>query len=79
MKDTTTGKDIFKCVENAFRTMELPRKKMVSVTTDGYPSLIEKNVGLLKRLCDHVAEIDCTGAVAYAESFRRGQSFVIIV
>ena len=24
MKDTTTGKDIFKCVEKTFRTMELP-------------------------------------------------------
>ena len=27
MKDTTTGKDIFECVENAFRTMELPWQK----------------------------------------------------
>ena len=83
MKDTTTGEDIFKCVENAFRTMELPRQKMkmVSVTTDGYPSLTGKNVGLLKRLSDRVAEVDCTRAVAYAESFRGGggQSFVIIV
>ena len=51
MKDATTGEDIFKCVENAFRTMELPRQKMVSVTTDGYSSLTGKNVGLLKRVC----------------------------
>ena len=39
MKDTTTGGDIFECVGNAFRTMELPWQKMVSVTTDGCPSL----------------------------------------
>ena len=64
MKNTTTGEDIFKCVENAFRTMELPRQKIVSVTTDGYPSLTGKNVGLLKRLSDRVAEVDCTRAVA---------------
>ena len=38
MKDTTTGKDIFECVENAFRTMELPWQKMVSVTgPNSYP------------------------------------------
>ena len=55
MKNTTTGEDIFKCVKNAFRTMELPRHKMVSVTKDG----TGKNVSLLKRLSDHVAEVDC--------------------
>ena len=60
MKDTTTGEDIFECVENAFRTMELPWQKMVSVTSDGCPSLTGKNVGLLKRLSDCVAEVDCT-------------------
>ena len=38
MKDTTTGEDIFECVENAFRTMESPWQKMFSVTTDGCPS-----------------------------------------
>ena len=60
MKDTTTGEDIFECVENTFRTMELPWQKMVSVTTDGCPSLTGKNVCLLKRLNDRVAEVDCT-------------------
>ena len=60
MKDTTTGEDIFECVKNAFRTMELPWQKMASVTTDGCPSLTGKNVGLLKRLSDRVAEVDCT-------------------
>ena len=44
----------------AFRTMELPWQKMVSVTTDGCPSLTGKNVGLLRRLSDRVAEVDCT-------------------
>ena len=58
MKDTTTGGDIFECVGNAFRTMELPWQKMVSVTTDGFPSLTGKNVEW--RLSDRVAEVDCT-------------------
>ena len=58
MKDTTTGKDIFECVKNALRTMELPRQKMVSVTAGGCPTLTGKNVGLLKRLSDCVAEVD---------------------
>ena len=60
MKYTTTGEDIFECVENTFRTMELPWQKMVSVTTDGYLLLTGKNVGLLKRLSARVAEVDCT-------------------
>ena len=60
IKSTTTGEDIFECVENAFRIIELPWQKMVSVTTYGCPSLTGKNVGLLKRLSDRVAEIDCT-------------------
>ena len=60
MKDTTTGGDIFECVGNAFCTMELPWQKMVSVTTDGCPSLTGKNVGLLRRLSYRVAEVDCT-------------------
>ena len=60
MKDTTTGEDIFECVKNALRTMELSWQNMVSVTTDGCPSLTGKNVGLLKRLSDRVAEVDCT-------------------
>ena len=60
MKDITTGEDIFECMENTIRTMELPWQKMVSVTTDGCPSLTGKNVGLLKRLSDRVADVDCT-------------------
>ena len=60
MKDTTTREDIFECVKNALRTMELSWQNMVSVTTDGCPSLTGKNVGLLKRLSDRVAEVDCT-------------------
>ncbi|XP_078495376.1 general transcription factor II-I repeat domain-containing protein 2A-like [Ciona intestinalis] len=60
MKGTTTGKDYFECVQNAMHTMQLPWQKLSSVTTDGCPSLTGKKVGLLKRLGDHVAEVDCT-------------------
>ena len=60
MKDKTTGAYIFECVENAFRTMELPWQKMVSVNTDSCQSLTGKNVCLRKILSDSVAEVDCT-------------------
>ena len=40
--------------------MELSWQNMVSVTTDSYPSLTGKNVGLSKRLSDCIAEDDCT-------------------
>ena len=60
MKDRTTGEDIFECVKKSISTMNLSWKNMVSATTDGCPSLTGKNVGLLKRISDHVAEVDCT-------------------
>ena len=60
MKNRTTGEDIFECVQKSISTMNLSWKNMVSVTTDGCPSLTGKNVGLLKRISDHVAEVDCT-------------------
>ena len=47
-------------MENAFGTMELSGQKMVSVTTDGCPSLTGKNVSLLKRLSGRVVDVDCT-------------------
>ena len=65
MKDITTGEDIFECVENTLRTMELPWQKMVSVNTDGCSSLTGKNVGLLKRLSNRVAEVDCTRGLIF--------------
>ena len=60
MKDTTTGEDIFKCVGKVMHTMQLSWLKMVSVTTDGCPSLTVKKLSLLKRLSDRVSEFDCT-------------------
>ena len=60
MKDRITGEDMFECVKNAFSKIKLSWKNMVSVTTDCCPSLTGKNVGLLKRLSEHVAEVDCT-------------------
>ncbi|KII70629.1 General transcription factor II-I repeat domain-containing protein 2A [Thelohanellus kitauei] len=58
MKGTSTGEDIFKCVENAFHKIELSWQKMTSITTDGSPYLTGKKVGLLKRICDQAAEVD---------------------
>ena len=60
MKDRTSGEDIFECVKNEFSKMQLSWKNMVSVTMDGCTQLTEKNVVVLKRLSDYVAEVDCT-------------------
>jgi hypothetical protein len=49
LKDTTTGQDLFDCVQNCFDRMGLPWNKLASITTDGAPALTGKNVGLIKR------------------------------
>uniref|UniRef100_A0A023F0X1 Proteinral transcription factor ii-i repeat domain-containing protein 2b n=1 Tax=Triatoma infestans TaxID=30076 RepID=A0A023F0X1_TRIIF len=57
MKDTTTGEDFFLAVEECLVKVSLTWNKIVSVTTDGCPSLTGKNVGLLKRIRDKVKEL----------------------
>ncbi|KII67267.1 General transcription factor II-I repeat domain-containing protein 2 [Thelohanellus kitauei] len=58
MKDTTTGEDIFKRMENSLHKMELPWPKMTSIMKDGSLSMAGKKVGLLKIIRNHVAEVD---------------------
>ena len=74
MKDTEA--DLFDCVEKAIRKMELPWQKMVSITTDGCPSLTGKNVGLLKRLSDRVAEVDCTRVLIFLHCIKTNKCFL---
>ena len=54
LKDITTGQDLFESVENCLDRSGLPLHKLASITTDGAPALIGKNVGLIKLLNDKV-------------------------
>ena len=56
LKDQTTGADIFEKVDNCLTRYNLQWNKMVSVTTDGAPSLTDKNVGALKKIQDKIFE-----------------------
>lgn len=57
MKDTTTNEDFSIAVEECLIKVNLTWNKIVSIITDGCPSLTEKNVGLLKRISDIVKEM----------------------
>ncbi|XP_005817565.2 general transcription factor II-I repeat domain-containing protein 2-like [Xiphophorus maculatus] len=58
MKGTTTGSDLFMEVNACMDTLGLKWDRLAGVTTDGCPNFTGKNVGLLKRMQDKVAEID---------------------
>lgn len=55
MKGTTTGNDLFVAVVDSLEKIKIDWTKIVSITTDGCPSLTGKNVGLLKRIQDKIA------------------------
>ena len=56
MKASTTGEDIFKEVEKIFNDVDLNWSKLLSVTTDGCPSLTGKNKGLMTRIKNKINE-----------------------
>ncbi|XP_068506404.1 general transcription factor II-I repeat domain-containing protein 2-like [Syngnathus scovelli] len=58
MKGTTTRSDLFMEVNACMDTLGLKWDRLAGVTTDGCPNLTGKNVGLLKRMQDKVAEVD---------------------
>ena len=51
---TTMSSDLCTEVDACFSKVKLKWNKLVGVTTDGYPSLTEKNVCLLKHMQDQV-------------------------
>ena len=48
--DRTTGQDIFNELCNVLRILDVDLKKVVSITTDGRPSIVVRNLGLTTRL-----------------------------
>ncbi|XP_042337051.1 general transcription factor II-I repeat domain-containing protein 2B-like, partial [Plectropomus leopardus] len=58
LKGTTTGSDLFTEVNACMDTLGPKWDRLAGVTTDGCPHLTGKNVGLLKRMQDKMAETD---------------------
>ncbi|XP_077971735.1 general transcription factor II-I repeat domain-containing protein 2-like [Styela clava] len=54
LKGTTTGHDLFNSVMHSLETSQLCLDKLVSITTDGAPSLTGKHTGLIKRINDKI-------------------------
>ena len=56
LKDTATGKDLYSSVINSLIRSGLSLDKLVSITTDGAPSLTGKHSGLVKLMNDKIKE-----------------------
>ena len=50
LKGSTTGQDMFDAVMHSLEKLQLCLDKLVSITTDGAPSLTGKHSGLIKRI-----------------------------
>lgn len=48
LKGNCTGLDIFNEFNNVFKEMDINLQKIVSVTTDGAPSMVGKNIGFIR-------------------------------
>ena len=56
IKGTTTGADILKTLLQCLEVMNLNLAKLVSITTDGAPSMVEKNKGVVALLQKHMED-----------------------
>jgi len=52
MKDTTRGEDVLKSLMDFAAEKKLPLNKLVSVCTDGAPSMLGKHKGFVALLCE---------------------------
>ncbi|UYV81898.1 hypothetical protein LAZ67_21000070 [Cordylochernes scorpioides] len=57
MHGTTTGKDIFNCVNDLLQKYNLPKSKLTSVAKDGAPSMTGKTNGFVALLRKKLSEI----------------------
>ena len=61
MNGTTRGEDIFNCVYELMQKYNLPQSKLISVATDGAPSMTGKSNGFVALLKKKLSEIfDCS-------------------
>ncbi|KAF2893812.1 hypothetical protein ILUMI_12362 [Ignelater luminosus] len=56
LKSATTDEDLFLTLQECIAKVHITWDKVVSITTDGCPSLMGKDVELLKKVNDHVKE-----------------------
>ena len=59
LKGTTTGDDLFRSLEQAMESLQLPWQKLVSVTTDGGRNMSRVNKGLVGRIKTKMTGIGC--------------------
>jgi len=50
MIDTTTGSDLFNCVEKCLNELEVDWNNFSSITIDGAPAMLSVKAGLVSRL-----------------------------
>ncbi len=50
MTDTTTGSDLYNCVEKCLNELKVDWKTFSSITTDGDPAMLDVKAGLVSRL-----------------------------
>ncbi|XP_017889196.1 general transcription factor II-I repeat domain-containing protein 2-like [Ceratina calcarata] len=63
MHGTTTGEDIFSCVEATIDINGLDWSKLISVTTDGAPAMVGKYIGVLAYVKRKMANLHITNDV----------------
>ncbi|GFR33810.1 hypothetical protein TNCT_303911 [Trichonephila clavata] len=54
LKSTTTGSDIKDAVINCVQNPQIDLKNLVGIATDGTSSMVEKNVGAVTLIFDHI-------------------------
>ena len=56
LKGTTTGEDIFEAVKLCSEDLDFQFNKLMSVTTDGAPSMVGENKGIVTLIENHMKE-----------------------
>jgi len=59
LKDTTTGRDVFKALESSVEGAGLKWEKLVSVATDGAPAMCSENCGVIGLVKAKQLELGC--------------------
>ena len=57
LKETTTGQDIFRELENTMQALDLDYNKLVGITTDGAPSMAGVRSGLVGLVVGKIASL----------------------
>ncbi|XP_067949860.1 general transcription factor II-I repeat domain-containing protein 2-like [Watersipora subatra] len=61
LKGTTTGRDLFQALEKCIEKYNLPWDKLVSLATDGAPSMCSQNVGVVGLVKNKLNSLETAG------------------